>query len=61
MGKGTNDKDLVRVLVNNSNAAYEWFKAIGGKLELQSKMSDKAPLRAQFSRSSMFRSTLRCQ
>ena len=39
MGKGTNDKDLVRVLVNNSNAAYEWFKAIGGKLELQSNRS----------------------
>lgn len=39
MGKGTNDKDLVRVLVHNSNAAYEWFKAIGGKLELQSNRS----------------------
>ncbi len=39
MGKGTNDKALVRVLVDNSNAAYEWFKAIGGKLELQSNRS----------------------
>ena len=39
MGKGTNDKDLVRVLVHNSNDAYGWFKSIGGKLELQANRS----------------------
>lgn len=39
MGKGTNDQDIVRTLVHNSNAAYEWFKAIGGKLELQANRS----------------------
>ncbi len=35
MGKGTNDQALVKVLVNQSNSAYEWFKDLGGQLDLQ--------------------------
>lgn len=36
VGKGTNDKTLVRVLAENSNSALEWFESLGGKLDLDS-------------------------
>ena len=34
VGKGTNDKTLVRVLAENSNSALQWFESLGGKLDL---------------------------
>ncbi len=35
IGKGANDKDLIRILGENSKDAYQWFKDLGGHLELQ--------------------------
>jgi fumarate reductase flavoprotein subunit len=34
VGKGANDKVLVKVLAEQSNSALEWFEALGGKLDL---------------------------
>lgn len=34
VGKGVNDKVLVKVLAEQSNSALEWFEALGGKLDL---------------------------
>lgn len=35
LGKGENDKDLIRILGEKSNDAYQWFVDHGGKLQLQ--------------------------
>lgn len=34
VGKGTNDKVLVKVLAEQSNSALQWFEALGGKLDI---------------------------
>lgn len=34
VGKGKNDQALLKVLGDNSNAALEWFEALGGNLKL---------------------------